>query len=200
MRHGRRDVPRDRQDDIACMGPLAVTARFCTIGHSNRAFEEFTAILRAARVELVVDVRSFPRSRNNPSYNIDVLPGELTRYQIGYRHMPSLGGRRKRQPDVPDELNATWRNRSFHNYADYALSPEFAAALEELIALVRGRWLAMMCSEAVWWRCHRRIITDHLLLAGHGVDHLLGADRIEPAKPTPGAEPTSDGKVIYPPR
>ena len=101
---------------------------------------------------------------------------------------------------MPDELNATWRNRSFHNYADYALSPEFEAALEELVALGRERRLAMMCSEAVWWRCHRRIITDHLLLNGHEVDHLFGAGRIEPAKPTPGAERTSEGKVIYPVR
>lgn len=177
-----------------------MAARFCTIGHSTRTLEEFIEILRVARVELVVDVRSFPRSRSNPSYNIDVLPGKLAWFQIGYRHMPPLGGRRKLQPDVPDELNAHWRNRSFHNYADYALSPEFGAALEELVALGRDRRLAMMCSEAVWWRCHRRIITDHLLLNGYEVDHLLGANRIEPATPTPGAELTSDGKVIYPPR
>ena len=176
-----------------------MAARFCTIGHSNRALEEFVDILRVARVDLVVDVRSFPRSRSNPSYNLDVLPGELERYQIGYRHMPALGGRRNLQPDVPDEVNAHWRNRSFHNYADYALSSEFAAALEDLVALGRDRRLAMMCSEAVWWRCHRRIITDHLLLNGQMVDHLLGANRIDAAKPTPGAELTRDGKVIYPP-
>ncbi len=174
-------------------------ARFCTIGHSNRNPEEFVDILRTSRVDLVVDVRSFPRSRSNPSYNIDVLPGELERYQIGYRHMPTLGGRRNLQPDVPDEVNAHWRNRSFHNYADYALSPDFAAALTELVAHGRDRRLAMMCAEAVWWRCHRRIIADHLLLNGHEVDHLLGGNRIDPAKPTPGAELTDDGKVVYPP-
>ena len=176
-----------------------MAARFCTIGHSNRTLEEFVDILRAARVELVVDVRSFPRSRSNPSYNIDVLPGELERYQIGYLHMPTLGGRRNLRPEVSDELNAHWRNRSFHNYADYALSPEFAAALTELVACGRDRRLAMMCAEAVWWRCHRRIIADHLLLNGHEVEHLLGANRIDPAKPTPGAELTRDRKVIYPP-
>ena len=157
-------------------------------------------ILRAVDVAVVVDVRSFPRSRSNPSYNIDTLPAELAAYQIGYRHMPALGGRRKLQPEVPDEVNATWRNRSFHNYADYALSHEFDAAFAELVALGRDRRLAMMCSEAVWWRCHRRIIADHLLLNGHEVDHLLGLERVNPAKPTPGAELTAEGKVVYPAR
>ena len=176
-----------------------MTARFHTIGHSNRTFEEFAEILRAAQIGLLVDVRSFPRSRSNPVYNIDDLPGRLAERQIGYRHMPALGGRRKRQPDVPDEVNATWRNRSFHNYADYALSPDFASALDNLVALGETRRLAMMCSEAVWWRCHRRIITDHLLLNGHAVAHLMGSGREEPARPTPGAQRTPEGKVVYPP-
>lgn len=153
--------------------------------------------LRATEVGLVVDVRSFPRSRSNPDYNIETLPGRLAEYQIGYRHMPALGGRRKLQPKVPDELNAQWRNRSFHNYADYALSPEFGAALEELVELARSRRLAIMCSEAVWWRCHRRIIADYLLLEGHAVVHLMGNGREEPAGVTRGAERKPDGKVVY---
>ena len=175
-----------------------MTARFCTIGHSNRTFEESVDILRRADVGLVVDVRSFPRSRSNPDYNTETLPERLAEYQIGYRHMPALGGRRKLRPEVPDELNARWRNRSFHNYADHALSPEFGAALAELVELGRSRRLAMMCSEAVWWRCHRRIITDYLLLDGHEVVHLMGNGREEPAKVTPGAERTAEGNVVYP--
>ena len=175
-----------------------MAVHFCTIGHSNRTVEEFAEILRSAKVALVVDVRSFPRSRSNPDYNAETLPERLAAYQIGYRHLPALGGRRKLQPEVPDEMNAVWRNRSFHNYADYALSPEFRSALEELVDLGRSRRLAMMCSEAVWWRCHRRIIADHLLLNGHEVVHLMGIGREEPATPTPGARRAPDGSIVYP--
>lgn len=175
-----------------------MAAQFVTIGHSNRGLDEFIDMLRAVQVALVVDVRSFPRSRSNPSYNIDSLPEVLARVQIGYRHMPALGGRRPRQPGVPETVNALWRVRSFHNYADYALGDEFAAAFRELERLGREHRLALMCSEAVWWRCHRRIITDHLLLEGHAVDHLMGASRIDPATPTPGVHRGGPGRVTYP--
>ena len=175
-----------------------MAARFVTIGHSNRSLDEFVDMLRAAQVETLIDVRAFPRSRSNPAYNIDRLPDDLARVQIGYRHMPALGGRRPRQPGVDEELNALWRVRSFHNYADYALGDAFAAALDELERLGRDHRLALMCSEAVWWRCHRRIIVDHLLLDGHAVDHLMGPGHIEHATPTPGVRKTADGKVIYP--
>lgn len=117
-----------------------MTPRFCTIGHSNRSLGEFIDILRTAEVGLVVDVRSFPRSRSNADYNTETLPERLGEYQIGYRHIPALGGRRKLQPEVPDELNARWRNRSFHNYADYALSPEFASAVRWSSLADRGGW------------------------------------------------------------
>ena len=189
----------DLRDSVIWRGSDEVTVRFHTIGHSNRTFEEFAEILRTAQIGLVVDVRSFPRSRSNPDYNIDLLPERLSERQIGYRHMPALGGRRKQQPQIPDEVNATWWNRSFHNYADYALSADFAAGLDELVSLGEPWRLAMMCSEAVWWRCHRRIIADHLLLNGHTVVHLMGSGREEPARPTPGAQRTPEGKVIYPP-
>ena len=173
-------------------------ARFSTIGHSTRTLDTFTAMLRGAGVDVVVDVRSFPRSRSNPTYNIDALPNRLAERQIGYRHMPALGGRRGRQPDVPPEMNAGWRNPSFHNYADYALSEDFALALAELVDLGRLRHAAMMCAEAVWWRCHRRIIADHLLFAGHEVVHLMDSGKEEAAKPTPGARRSKDGVVFYP--
>lgn len=175
-----------------------MAARFTTIGHSNRGLEEFLSMLRAARVELLVDVRSFPRSRTNPVFNIDCLPGDLASVQIAYRHCPALGGRRPRQKNIDEHLNAFWRVQSFHNYADYALGADFTAAFDELVRLGQERRLALMCSEAVWWRCHRRIITDYLLLNGHDVEHLMGPGQTEHAIHTPGAQRTPDGKVIYP--
>jgi len=175
-----------------------MVARFTTIGHSNRSRCEVLDMLHGARVELLIDVRSFPRSRTNPAFNIDRLPDDLARVQIGYRHCPALGGRRPKQPGVDENLNALWRVQSFHNYADYALGDEFSAAFGELVRLGRGRRLALMCSEAVWWRCHRRIIADYLILNGHPVDHLMAPGKISHATPTPGAQRTSQGKVIYP--
>lgn len=155
-------------------------------------------MLRGSAVDVVVDVRSFPRSRSNPVYNVDTLPDRLAERQIGYRHLAALGGRRGRQADVPSETNAGWRNSSFHNYADYALSEEFAGAFAELVDLGRTRHLAMMCAEAVWWRCHRRIIADHLIFAGHQVVHLMEPGKEAIAKPTPGARRTNDGLLVYP--
>ena len=108
---------------------------FRTIGHSNRELAEFTDILQQAKVSMVADVRSFPRSRTNPVFNIDSLPAELAHCQIGYQHFPNLGGRRNKSPDVADPVNALWRSRSFHNYADYALSNQFGAAYDELVEL-----------------------------------------------------------------
>lgn len=175
-----------------------MVAAFTTIGHSNRSLDEFIAMLTEAGVRLLVDVRSFPRSRTNPQFNTDSLPDALSLHQIGYRHMPDLGGRRPKQPEVDDCLNDNWRNRSFHNYADYALGDSFGAAFAELLELGAEQRVSLMCSEAVWWRCHRRIITDYLLLSGHPVDHLMGPGTITPAKPTPEARLTSDGHVIYP--
>ncbi len=171
---------------------------FCTVGHSNRSLAEFAAILQQAGVQMVADVRSFPRSRSNPAFNIDSLPDALSPYQIGYRHFPDLGGRRKMQRDVPDRVNAFWRNRSFHNYADYALSDEFTQAFAALVELGQHSLIAIMCSEAVWWRCHRRIIADYLLLNGHAVIHLMGNGREDQATPTPEAERTAEERVVYP--
>lgn len=175
-----------------------MVAAFTTIGHSNRSLEEFFDILRDAGVRVLVDVRSFPRSRSNPVFNTDRLNQSLARERIDYRHFPDLGGRRNRQKDVDAEVNALWRVQSFHNYADYALGDAFAQALDEVERIGAEARLAMMCAEAVWWRCHRRIITDHLLARGHAVDHLMGAGRIEPAHMFPGAVPMPDGKVTYP--
>lgn len=169
-----------------------------TVGHSNRSLSEFLDILQQAGVKLVADVRSFPRSRSNPCFNIDTIADDLARCQIGYRHFPDLGGRRNLQRDVADNVNAFWRNQSFHNYADYALSDQFGEAFGELVDLGQTHLVAIMCSEAVWWRCHRRILTDYLIFNGHDVKHLMGNGRENAAKPTPGAERTASGKVVYP--
>ena len=175
-----------------------MAAQFATIGHSNRGLEDVLDMLRAARIELLVDVRAFPRSRTNPVFNIDTLPDDLARVQIGYRHSRDLGGRRPKQAGIDPAINAHWRVQSFHNYADYALGEEYGAAFAELVELGKDQRVAVMCSEAVWWRCHRRIITDYLLLNGHEVDHLMGSGQVDRATPTPGAQRTAHGKVVYP--
>jgi uncharacterized protein (DUF488 family) len=169
-----------------------------TIGHSTRAILEFVRLLKLGPVELVVDVRTVARSRRNPQYNQDLLGAELEPFGIGYRRMPALGGLRGRSRDVPSEVNAYWENASFHNYADYALSSDFASGLNGLLKLSTERTCAIMCAEAVWWRCHRRIIADYLLARGRTVLHLMGGDRVEPAHLTPAAK-LENGRITYPP-
>lgn len=175
-----------------------MVAHFTTIGHSSRSLDEFLDMLRAARVERLADVRAFPRSRTNPAFNVDSLPAALQQAGIGYRHWRDLGGRRPKQHDIDASLNALWRVQSFHNYADYALGDRFAASFDELVGLGQERRVALMCSEAVWWRCHRRIIADYLLLNGHAVDHLMAPGHVMAATPTPGAQRTAQGNVVYP--
>jgi len=168
-----------------------------TVGHSTHTIDAFVDLLRVAEARLVVDIRTVPRSRRNPQYNEDVLPGELAERQIGYLRIAELGGLRSRSKDVPPELNGFWTNQSFHNYADYALSDSFHDGFARLLEVAAERRTAIMCAEAVWWRCHRRIVADYLLNAGREVYHLMDPARAEPAKMTPAAEP-SDGGLIYP--
>ena len=149
-----------------------------TVGHSTRTIDQFVDLLRCGPAELVVDVRTVPRSRHNPQYNEDVVGTELGAYQIGYQRMAHLGGLRGRSAKVAPDVNAFWDNESFHNYADYALSDEFAAALDELLMISSARRCAIMCAEAVWWRCHRRIIADYLLSRGRTVFHLMGTNAL----------------------
>ena len=170
---------------------------FFTIGHSTRTIEAFVELLRAGGVGMVVDVRTVPRSRTNPHYDEDALGGALAEYQIGHTRIGALGGLRKREQSVAPEVNGWWENRSFHNYADHALSDEFGRGLDALVALGRERRVAAMCSEAVWWRCHRRIISDWLIARGERVFHLMGADRVEPAALSSGAR-AEGGAVTYP--
>ncbi len=157
-----------------------------TIGHSTRPIEEFVDILRGAGVTQLIDIRSHPRSRTNPQYNLDPLPETLAQYQISHVYLKDLGGRRPRQQAVDPAVNSFWQNQSFHNYADYATTEPFQTGLGELLALCAGKSSAVMCSEAVWWRCHRRIVADYLLHKGYTVYHLMGPGRIESAKNDPG--------------
>lgn len=175
-----------------------MTSAFFTIGHSNRSFDAFARLLRDAQIERLVDVRAFPRSRTNPQFNIDTLPDALASMGIAYEHLASLGGRRGRSDPVPAETNGFWTNRSFHNYADHALSADFQAGLDHLIVAGQTQRCAIMCSEAVWWRCHRRIVADYLIAEGEIVFHIMGGGRLERAQLTTGAMVEADATIIYP--
>jgi uncharacterized protein (DUF488 family) len=147
---------------------------------------------------LLADVRSVPRSRTNPQFNADVLSEALAAAGMTYRHLRALGGLRHRRKDAMPSPNALWRNEAFRNYADYAATDEFRAGLNELRALALVHRCAIMCAEAVWWRCHRRIITDYLLADGIPVAHVMGHNRVDPAKLTPGARLLPGGGLVYP--
>jgi uncharacterized protein (DUF488 family) len=144
---------------------------FYTIGNSTRSIGEFVDLLRSVEVTLVIDARTVPRSRTNPQYNRESLLDTLRQFEVSYEHIASLGGLRGTSPDVSSSVNAFWQNRSFHNYADYALGSAFHERLARVTQLGREGRCAIMCAEAVWWRCHRRIITDYLLAAGETVSH-----------------------------
>lgn len=176
---------------------LPMTTVF-TVGHSTRTLAEFTALLTQVSVDLLVDVRSFPRSRTNPQFNTDTLPQSLAAAGIGYHLLPALGGRRHRKKGAAPSPNMFWQVAAFRNYADYAMTDVFRAGLEELKALARNHRCAIMCAEAVWWRCHRRIIADYLLAEDFAVEHIMGAGKIDPAKLTPGARALSGGTLVYP--
>lgn len=169
-----------------------------TIGHSTRSVAELAALLRQVSVDLLVDVRSVPRSRTNPQFNADALPQPLTAAGIAYRHLAALGGLRGRRLEAPPSPNTLWRNDAFRNYADYAATDAFREGFDQLRALARDHRCAIMCAEAVWWRCHRRIIADYLLVQGIPVEHIMGPGKIDPATLTPGTRPLADGSLVYP--
>jgi len=171
---------------------------FFTIGHSTHPMERFVEMLRGAGVRFVADVRTMPRSRTNPQFNTDVMPDALREAGIGYEHISALGGLRSRRREVAPEVNAFWENKSFHNYADYAMGDAFHAGLEHLRGIGRERPCAVMCAEAVWWRCHRRIIADYLLAAGEEVRHIMADGQLRAAEMTRGAR-RREGVLVYPP-
>jgi uncharacterized protein (DUF488 family) len=152
--------------------PLAVPTAIWTIGHSTRSIEEFLSLLAQSRIEAIADVRSFPGSRKYPQYGREALDATLVAHAIDYHWLPGLGGRRRASPDSP---NTAWRNASFRGYADYMSSTEFAQGLVELLEVSNKARTAIMCSEAVWWRCHRSMIADALCVRGIEVVHILDA-------------------------
>lgn len=170
---------------------------FYTIGHSTRSVTELVRLLREVGADFIVDVRSIPRSRTNPQFNADTLPDTLAGDQIGYRHVARLGGLRGGQKEQAVLGNDFWQNASFRNYADYAATLDFKTGMAELHDIGRNHVCAIMCAEAVWWRCHRRIITDYLLADGHRVFHIMGPGKIERANLNPAAARQADGTLRY---
>jgi uncharacterized protein (DUF488 family) len=154
-----------------------------TIGHSTHPIEEFLAMLEAHGVRTLTDVRRIPRSRHNPQFNNDALPHSLAARGITYIHMPELGGLRRPRPD---SVNTAWRNASFRGFADYMQTPEFAAALSRLIEIGAAP-AAIMCAEAVPWRCHRSLLADALTARGIPVEHILSASTRKSHQLTPFA-------------
>jgi uncharacterized protein (DUF488 family) len=171
---------------------------FFTIGHSIRPSAEFIDLLRHADVQLVVDVRTIPRSLRNPQFNLGALAKSLAGHQIGYKRIAALGGLRGKSRGGSPEVNAYWSNESFHNYADYAMAEPFQHGIALLRELGHAQRCAIMCAEALWWRCHRRIIADYLIAADETVFHILQMDHIEEAMITPAAQPGPNGILNYP--
>ena len=166
-----------------------------TIGHSTRTIEEFLEILRAHGVEVLADIRTVPKSRHNPQFHRDALEPALAAAGIRYVHMPGLGGLRHARKD---SINTGWRNASFRGYADYMQTPEFAQHLAGLIAIEKeGRTAAMMCAEAVPWRCHRTLVADALLIRGVGTAHIMSPTKTNPHTLTPFAK-VKGSKLWYP--
>ncbi len=166
----------------------------CTIGHSNRPLDLFVDLLRANEIEIVLDVRTVPRSRHNPQFNRETLPASLATSAIGYEHLSALGGLRHPRPDSP---NAGWTNPSFRGYADYMQTEEFAESVERVAERARKERCVLMCAEAVPWRCHRSLIGDALLVRGIRVEDILGPGKRRPHALTSFAR--VDGvRVTYP--
>lgn len=166
-----------------------------TLGHSTRPIEDFLAMLTAHGVTLLVDVRTVPRSRHNPQFNGDTLPEHLSSADIGYVHARGLGGFRR---TVPDSINAGWRNLSFRGYADYMQSAEFAEELKRLIEMAQHDRIALMCAEAVPWRCHRALIADALIVRGIATCEIASPKRLQAHKLTAFAR-VRNQQISYPP-
>jgi uncharacterized protein (DUF488 family) len=169
-----------------------------TVGHSTRSLDELIELLRAWKITRLVDIRTMPRSRTNPPFNEDVLAEALPAAGITYVHMPALGGLRARSKQVGEHVDAGWNEQSFRNYADYAQTAPFRAGLEQLLDMASRETCAIMCAEALWWRCHRRIVTDHVLARGVPVVHLFSDVKGEPASLTPFAVVGPGARVSYP--
>ncbi|MGH9683069.1 MAG: DUF488 family protein, N3 subclade [Candidatus Acidiferrales bacterium] len=165
-----------------------------TIGHSTRSFDDFVALIRAHGVKRVIDIRTIPRSRHNPQFNRDAFGGALRSAGIGYVHLKKLGGLRHAKPD---STNMGWRNKSFRGYADYMQTPEFEEGLARAIKLAAAKPSALMCAEAVPWRCHRSLVADALIVRGYPVEDIISGARAQRHKLTPFAR-VRGTQVTYP--
>lgn len=164
-----------------------------TIGHSTRSIDDFIAVLQAYRIELVADVRRFPGSRRLPQFSAEALEKSLADAGIGYRWIPSLGGRRRADSTME---NSAWQNAAFRAYAHHTTTEEFSDGLNELLMLSEGLRTVIMCAEVLWWRCHRRIISDVLLSLGVPVIHIRDESHADPHKLGPPAR-IVDGSLTY---
>ncbi|MGB3393482.1 MAG: DUF488 domain-containing protein [Stenotrophomonas sp.] len=174
---------------------MGEVATLWTIGHSTRGWEEFLALLATQRIEAIADVRRFPGSRRHPWFASETMAANLPASGVDYLWLPQLGGRRRVQPGSP---NGGWRNAAFQGYADHLQSAEFADGLQRLLQLAERRRTALMCAEALWWRCHRRLIADVLSERGIAVLHILDAGHVQPHVLSESAQ-VVDGRLIYPP-
>jgi uncharacterized protein (DUF488 family) len=170
-------------------------ARVLAIGHSTRPFEELVDLLRSCGVTTLADIRTIPRSRRNPQFSQEALERSLPKAGIRYVHLSRLGGLRRARKDSP---NAGWRNESFRGYADHMQTGEFEEGLVELRALARDGPVAVMCAEAVPWRCHRSLLGDALYARGVVLEHIVGKGRTRPHRLTPFAV-RQGRRVVYPP-
>jgi len=164
------------------------------VGHSTRTAEELVELLQAHGVRTLVDIRTLPRSRTNPQFNLETFPRTLAAADLGHAYLPRLGGLRRPRPDSP---NMAWRNKSFRGYADYMQTEDFARGLEELRVLAQEGPVAIMCAEALRWRCHRSLVADALFARGVQVLHITSRTRAEPHKLTAFAE-LHGRQVLYP--
>ena len=168
--------------------------RIWTIGHSTRAIDEFISLLEENEIKLLADVRAWPGSMRYPQFNKDALAESLNAHGIGYQHFPELGGKRKSKPD---SRNTAWRNASFRGYADYMETEQFQKGMERLLDVaVKAGAIAIMCAEAVWWRCHRSLIADYLKARGVEVLHIIGANKVE-LHPYTSAARIVNGELTY---
>jgi uncharacterized protein (DUF488 family) len=169
--------------------------RIWTIGHSTRTADDFLRLLRANDITGLADIRTIPESRRHPHFGRNALEARLKEEGIGYRHFPDLGGLRKPRPDSP---NGGWNNQAFRGYADHMQTAAFSCAVDELLIVGEyGRW-TVMCAEAVWWRCHRMLLSDALVARGVDVQHILSEWPTQPHRLTPFAKIREQAQVWYP--
>ncbi len=194
IRHGVREMGRQKDRSSKQVLKPEESSLILTIGHSTRSIEDFIDLLKTHGVKMIVDVRTVPRSRHNPQFNLEILPETLEFTRIGYKHISGLGGLRHPQSDSP---NMGWRNSSFRGFADYMQTGEFEENLKKLIGLARRKRICLMCAESVPWRCHRSLIADALQVRGLLVKHIMSKSKPQIHKLTPFAR-VDGAQITYP--